>query len=234
MRAIVRRRLRRFLGAGVPGAERFVNREARRHAGVDDATRRMLVGFVVPLWIGAGLADWWLHRRSGIERTAGTRESVIHAVMLTEAGFPVVLGLFCQVDAGVLAWALLGLCAHQATAFWDVAYAEERRRVTTTEQHVHSLLETVPLMAVLSLTALHWDQALALFGRGPARPDFRLRPKARPLSGRARAGVLASVALCIAVPYAEELWRCARVNPSLASRPRPPLPATPTLRIGNA
>lgn len=33
--------------------------ERRRREGIDDATRRALEGFVLPIWIGAGLADWW-------------------------------------------------------------------------------------------------------------------------------------------------------------------------------
>lgn len=45
-----------------------------------------------------GLADWWLHRSSDIEHTAGTRESVFHSLLLTEAGLPILLGLFCQPD----------------------------------------------------------------------------------------------------------------------------------------
>jgi hypothetical protein len=51
--------------------------KARRRAGVDEATRRLLLGFVVPTWIGAGLADWACHRATDIEHTAGRRESVI-------------------------------------------------------------------------------------------------------------------------------------------------------------
>ncbi|KNB54292.1 hypothetical protein AC230_05805 [Streptomyces caatingaensis] len=203
----------------MPGGERALRRELVRQAGVDEATRRILLAFVLPLWTGAGLADWWLHRRSDIEHTAGTRESAIHALMLAEAGVPIMLGLFCQANAGVLATAAAGLGVHQATAFWDVAYAEQRREVTPNEQHVHSLLEVVPLMATASLFALHWDQALSLVGRGPAKPSFRLRPKHRPLSRRARFGVIAAVVLCGALPYAEEMLRCLRVDPSLRSRP---------------
>jgi hypothetical protein len=36
--------------------------------------------------------------------------------------------------------------------------------VTPTEQHIHGLLEQVPVMATAFLVALHWDQAKALFG----------------------------------------------------------------------
>src|SRR5436309_8101692 len=104
-------------------------REVRRRAGIEDANRRLLLGFVVPLWIGAGLADWLCHRRSDIEHTAGTQEAVIHAAMMTEAGIPVMLGLFFEVNAGVIAATLTALGLHQATAVWDVAYADSRREV---------------------------------------------------------------------------------------------------------
>jgi hypothetical protein len=159
--------------------------EVRRRFGVEEATRRMLLYAVLPLWLGAGLADWWRHRRTDIEHTAGARESAIHGLMMTEAGAPVMLGLFCEPNAGVLSSATASLAAHEATAVWDVSYAESRRRVTPAEQHIHSLLEVVPLMATASLAVLHWDQALAVIGRGPARADFALRPKVRPLSAAA-------------------------------------------------
>jgi hypothetical protein len=45
--------------------------DLRRTAGIEDAVRRLLLGGVMPLWIGAGLADWYLHRRTRIEDTAG-------------------------------------------------------------------------------------------------------------------------------------------------------------------
>jgi hypothetical protein len=206
--------------------------ELRRRLGVEDATRRMLLSVVLPLWSAAGLADWWMHRRSDIEHTAGARESAIHSLMMAEGGVPLLLGLFCEPNAGVLATAATALGAHEATAVWDVSYAESRRRVTPAEQHIHSLLEVVPLMATASLAALHWDQALALVGRGPARASFRLRPKTRPLSTRTKAGVIATVVLLGAVPYAEELVRCLRADRSLRSRPVAPEAApTATLRV---
>jgi hypothetical protein len=84
--------------------------------------------------------------------------------MFADTGVPVLLGLFCEVNAGVLATAAGAVAAHSATAYWDQACAEPRRRVTPVEQHVHSLLE-VPVMATFLITALHWDQAKALAGQ---------------------------------------------------------------------
>jgi hypothetical protein len=185
--------------------------ERRRRAGVEDATRRALQGFVLPIWIGAGIADWWCHRRTDIEHTAGTTESAIHAAMMIEGGVPAMLGLFCEVNAGVLALTYGTLAAHELTAVWDVAYADGRRDVTPTEQHVHGFLERVPLMATVLLTVLHWDQARSVFGAG-GRPDRQIRLKRRPLSVRYRMGVLAAVTALVAVPYGEELVRCLRTD----------------------
>src|SRR5437660_574873 len=104
---------------------------------------------------GAGLADWWCHRRTDIEHTAGARESMIHAAVMLEGGLPTMLGLFCEVNAGVLAITYTTLGLHELTAIWDVAYADGRREVTPTEQHIHGFLERVPLMAEVLLTVPH-------------------------------------------------------------------------------
>lgn len=187
--------------------------ERRRRAGVDDATRRALQYFVLPVWAVAGLADWACHRRSDIEHTAGPTESLIHTAMMVESGAPTLLGLFLEVDAGVLALTYATLAAHEVTAIWDVAYADGRREVTPTEQHVHGFLERVPMMAAAFLTVLHWDQARALAGLGE-RPDWTLRPKRRSLSRRYRATVLALAGAFGVAPYAEELVRCIRARES--------------------
>lgn len=193
--------------------------EVRRTVGVERATRRLLMGFVIPLWIGAGLADWDRHRRTDIERTAGTHESAIHALMMAEAGMPALLGLFFEINAGVLLTVLGALGAHQATAVWDVAYADGRREVTPAEQHIHGLLEIVPVMATAFLVALHWDQAQTLVGQGPNRARFGLAPKRRPLPRSYVAGLLAALTTLIGVPYAEEFLRCYRTDRTVAAHP---------------
>jgi hypothetical protein len=188
-----------------------VNRE------IEQGSRRLLQFVVVPLWIGAGLGDWICHRRTRIEETAGLKESAIHALMMTEAGVPAIAGLFLEVNAGVLALTLGAFSLHQLTALWDVAYADGRRLVTPTEQHVHGLLEQVPAMATAFLVVLNWDQAKALFGRGGGPAVFELELKRRPLSRSYRLGFLASVLGLIALPYGEELWRCHRADGAASS-----------------
>jgi hypothetical protein len=215
----------------VSAASRMSADELRRTLGIEEAVRGLLLGGVMPLWLGAGLVDWYLHRRTHIEETAGPRESLIHHLMFAETGLPVMLGLFCEVNAGVLATTYAASGLHWATAYWDQSYAEERRRVSPFEQHVHSALEMSPVTAAFLLTALHWDQALALVGRDQARPSFALRLKRHdPLSRSTRGSLLAAVALFGVLPYAEELWRCWRAHPTAKPLGKPAVPATEALR----
>ncbi len=225
------RRIAEITAADVPDvAASWTAGSVRRNAGVEIAMRRLLAGGVFPLWLGAGLADWYLHRRTRIEETAGPRESLIHHLMFAETGAPVLLGLFCDVNAGVLATAYGAVGVHTLTALWDQSYAEPRRRVTPLEQQVHSLLEVSPIMAAFLLTGLHWDQARALAGRDQRRPRFAVRLKRRdPLAARMRWLLLGAVIVFGVVPYAEELWRCWRARPTAAALPEPEEPATEAL-----
>jgi hypothetical protein len=185
--------------------------ERRRRKGVEDATRRALQWFVLPVWASAGLADWACHRRTDIEHTAGPTESAIHALMMAEGGVPTVLGLFCEINAGVLAATYGALALHELTAIWDVAYADDGRDVTPTEQHVHGFLERVPMMAAAFLTILHWDQARAAVGAG-GRADWKLRSKRNDVSGTYKAAILTAITGLVALPYGEELVRCLRAG----------------------
>jgi hypothetical protein len=104
---------------------------------------------VVPLWAAAGTADYLCHRASRIEATSGPKESMMHLLELIEAGGPLLAVLFLEVNAGVLLFMMLGLVVHQATAVWDVRYANQTREVSPAEQHVHGVMEMLPLMAVV-------------------------------------------------------------------------------------
>ena len=118
--------------------------DVRRILGIERAGQRLLLGGVMSLRPGAGLADWYIHRRTRIEDTAGARESAIHALMFAETGVPVLLGLCCEVNASVLLSAYGAAGVHGATAYWDQVYAQPRRRVGPVGQPVHSLLEVLP------------------------------------------------------------------------------------------
>ncbi|HEY3700061.1 MAG TPA: hypothetical protein VGK97_12050 [Spongiibacteraceae bacterium] len=168
--------------------------------------------FAVPLWMLAGICDWWCHRITAIEKNSGIKESLIHSVMLFEMGIPILAALFLEVNALVLTLALTLWLVHEATALWDVSYAHKRRYLSPFEQHVHSFLELMPLMTFVLLAALHWTQFLALFGAGSDRADFTPQWKRRPLPLTYSIAVLGGVVCFQLIPYGEELWRCWRAK----------------------
>lgn len=177
---------------------------------IHDPALFVLMYIVMPLWLAAGFTDWLCHRATHIEVTSGVRESLIHLLMFAEVGIPLLAALFLQVNAGILSLMILAFFIHDLTALWDVSYAVTARWVSPIEQHVHSFLEMVPLMALLLVISRHWGQFLALFGFGEEPPSFQLAWKQEPLPTGYVVVMLASIVLLELVPYAEELWRCAR------------------------
>ncbi|NGO06209.1 diguanylate cyclase [Streptomyces sp. HC44] len=181
---------------------------------VEDANRRFLLYGVLPLWVVPAVADWWMHRRTRIEHTAGTKESVVHALMMTESGIPVAMGLLARVNPLVLSVMGSAAAAHSATALYDVTLATEKREVRPVEQHIHSFLEVLPLSALAFIGCLHSDQVRATLRGGPGRDDWKLLPKDRPLSAPYLLGLGVVVGAGVALPYAEELRRCVRAQRS--------------------
>ncbi|MER5402482.1 diguanylate cyclase [Streptomyces sp. NPDC002599] len=179
---------------------------------VENANRRFLLYGVLPLWFVPAVADWVMHRRSDIEHTSGVRESAVHALMMTEAGIPVVAGLTARVNPLVLSLMGGAAVAHGATALWDVSLATEKREVRPVEQHIHSFLEVLPLTAAAFTTCLHWDQVREVMKGAGHADDWKLLPKQRPLPARYLAGIAAGVGLCVVLPYAEEMIRCVRAR----------------------
>ncbi|MGC9538352.1 diguanylate cyclase [Streptomyces sp. UG1] len=211
------------------GAERLLPREVWRRwrragalrpgphpSDVEVAARRFLLLGLLPLWVVPGLADWWMHRRTGIERTSGTKESVVHALMMTEAGVPVVMGLLARVNPLVLTTMGASAVAHGATALYDVSLATGEREIRPVEQHIHSFLEVLPLTALAFAACLHPDQVRSTL-RGGTRPrDWRLLPREHPLPPWYLAGLAGVIGLGVVVPYAEELRRCVRARQGAA------------------
>jgi hypothetical protein len=175
-------------------------------------TRNYMLYFLLPLWIVPGVADYFCHRKTKIEITSGIHESVIHLIMMTEVGVPVVLGLLLDINALVILLMIIAFFIHEATAFWDVSYAVTRRNVAPVEQHVHSFLEVLPFMAASFVICLHWGQFLALFGAGTEPARFVLRLKEPPLSMAYVLSIVAAIGVFVGLPYAEEFWRCYRAT----------------------
>lgn len=174
-------------------------------------TLRYLLFGQFPVWTAAGLLDWYWHKRSDLEHTAGTAETALHLMMFAEAGLPVTLALFCEINAGLLTVMAAGALVHELTAFVDVGYAEHRREVTSWEQHTHSFLEVLPFTALAVAVCLHANQAAAGARAGRAT-DFALRLRERRLSGAHFAYVGVLLLAGVVVPYGNELWRCVRAR----------------------
>lgn len=175
--------------------------------GSDMVLEMALLYFIIPLWFLAGIMDWWCHRRTDIAHTAGIKESFLHLLMYGQVAVPLLACLFLEINALIIAVMIAAFFLHEATALWDTAYANRHRHISFIEQHVHSFLEMIPLMALLLVSILHWPQLFALVGAGPESADFSLRRKERPLPLAYLATVLTAAFLLELLPYLEETWR---------------------------
>jgi hypothetical protein len=193
-----------------PVRQRLQNAVSRRTA--DQATRRYITYAIVPAWTITGLLDWLWHRQTKIETTSGTEEAITHLLMMMEVGAPVMLALFLETNAGVMALLIGGWALHQATAYYDVAYSVQRRKIPPREQHTHVFMETIPFDILAVLACLHPKQFKALVGLGKEKPRFSLHLKKPGMSAVKAAALLGSLALLVGLPHVEELWRCWRAE----------------------
>jgi hypothetical protein len=184
------------------------------------AMQAYLLYVLLPLWTIPGFGDYLCHRRTKIESTSGTQESITHALMMASIGAPAVLALLFETNALTLVVGAGALAFHELVVIWDVAYAAQRRDVSVTEQHLHSFLEVLPFTTFSFLLCVRADQVLAMAHVGEEKPDFKMRWKAEPAPPAYVAGLLAAITLSIGLPYAEELLRCVRVDASPLSRPK--------------
>jgi len=189
-----------------------------RTRAMDQIANGLLLYFILPLWLLAGLADWACHRASNIAHTAGPAESALHLLMFAEIAVPLLACLLLEINALVFAVMLVAFVLHEATALWDVSYAQKRRYISPFEQHVHSFLELLPLTAGVLVALLHWESFLSLFGLAATPADWTPRPKEPPLPVGYIVALLVAAALLDAGPYLEELWRGLRARRSGTGR----------------
>jgi hypothetical protein len=176
----------------------------------DEILRTMLMYFVLPVWLAAGFADYICHRAAHIERTSGWRESLLHLLQLAEMAVPILAAMFLEITSGVILLMIACLILHQLTAMWDVSYATTTREVKPIEQHVHSVLEMLPLTGLLMVVAMHWPAFVGLLGLAPSSFEFLI--KSEPPSWLYVTTVPALTALFEVLPYLEELARGLRYS----------------------
>jgi hypothetical protein len=164
----------------------------------------------LPIWLLAGVADYWLHRRSAIEHTSGVKESALHVLQAAQIGVPLLAGLFLKINSLVLAVMIVCVIAHTLTAVWDTAYTAPRRVISPLEQHVHSHLEYIPMVAVSLVALLHWDAFLGIVGAGATPASLSLAWKEQPIPMPYVVGTLLAVFGLQGVLLAEETLRTVR------------------------
>src|SRR6266700_3142773 len=120
---------------------------------------------------------------------------------------PLLAAMFLNINALVIAIMIAAFFLHEATALWDASYATTARTLTPIDQHVHSFLEMIPLMAIVSVVWLHWGQFLALFVAGSELARFDINWKSEPLPVTYILCVMAIVLPFELLPYVEEFVR---------------------------
>jgi hypothetical protein len=200
--------------SGARGGHRSRRAAEQSRQAADQTTRRYLMYMIMPVWTAAGFLDWLWHRQTKIETTSGTKESIMHLVMMAEAGAPILTGLFLEMNAGALALMAAGWLMHELTVAWDVRYTVSRRIIYPREQHTHSYMQTIPFDIVATLACLYPEQLLAMVGLGPEKADFKLRFRKPPVPLKDFAAIVAGMGLVSGLPHLEELWRCYRAQQS--------------------
>jgi hypothetical protein len=154
-----------------------------------------------PAWLIAGAFDYLCHRRSAIERTSGFGESLYHVAQLATIAI-IVLGI--AVFAGsmtMFAVVVAAVLTHTALSYFDVRFTERRRYISPLEQHVHAVLDVLPIVAVALWIVLEWPGAAGAW-------QVRLRT---PMLGTIEiVAILVSVFVVAGGPVLEELWRTSR------------------------
>ncbi len=176
-------------------------------------TGNFLLYVLLPLWLIPGLADYLCHRRSEIERHEGLPEAVVHLMAVVVMGVPIMIGLLFEVNGLTLLLMGLAVIVHEVTSYWDVHYATAHREVTPLEQHIHSYLEVLPIMAVSFVVCLHWPVVLALLG-WEGTTEFRFVRREASIATTQLYSILLGAGGLLTFVYAEEIWRCWRAPDS--------------------
>lgn len=171
--------------------------------------RNYLLFFLLPAWVVIGALDWWCHRRAGIERF-GPYEPLLHLVLISLAGFPILLGLFLEISGPILVVMILCLVAHEAVGCIDVRWATHRRGIPPFEQRLHDYLAAVPFAALSLVIVLHWHELVLLVSQPIEALIQPLRLRTPPLPLGIVAGILILVLVGNVLPFLEEFARALR------------------------
>jgi hypothetical protein len=177
-------------------------------------TDQLLISLILygllPLWGITGFIDWCCHRATGIERTSGLKESLIHSLMGLQLGIPIVMCLVFEVNVVILLICFGAFLAHEVVAHYDVHYSAPLRRISIWEVHVHNYMATIPLYLLMLIMVLNWNSVLKLVSFDWAG-ELTFERVDVPHGGSTylRNYLIFMAILCV-VPYIEENLRCLR------------------------
>ena len=171
--------------------------------------RNYLLFFLLPAWVVIGALDWWCHRHAEIERF-GPYEPLLHLILISLAGFPILLGLFLEISAPILVVMILGLLTHEAVGYIDVRWATHRRGIPPFEQRLHDYLAEFPFAAFSLIIVLHWQDLVLLVTQPIEALTQPIRLRTPPLPIGIVAGILFLVFVGNVLPFLEEFARALR------------------------
>lgn len=172
----------------------------------------LILWILLPAWIVSGFLDWICHRKSGIAARCGPWESVLHLLLLAEAGAALLIGLLLELNQPALALIALCFIAHEATGYADIRFAHARRNLSPAEQRIHDYMTAIPVTALFLVGVMHADAVASLVLDPATMFTVPLQWKAAPLPVSQVLGILGAVAIVDLVPYAEELYRGVRAR----------------------
>jgi hypothetical protein len=146
-------------------------------------------GYLV--WLSAGLCDFLCHRRADLPHTSGVAESVTHLLQLALLGAAIVVGLAFETGRATTLLLIALVAAHALIGYIDTRIAFGRRRtILPVEQHIHSVLDMAPIIALAWLVTRTWPAAVQ------GGWDIAWRTPALPM-GTWIAVLLPAVVLCV-------------------------------------
>jgi hypothetical protein len=178
--------------------------------------RNYLLFFLLPAWVVIGALDWWCHRRAGIEHF-GPFEPLLHLLLISLAGGPILLGLFLEINTPVLAVMMLCFVVHETVGYIDVRWATQHRGIAPFEQRIHDYLAAVPLAALSLVVVLHWQELTLLVSQPIEALTQPVRFRTPPLPVGIVAGMLLLVFIGNVLPFLEEFARALRHRARAAS-----------------
>jgi hypothetical protein len=181
---------------------------------MDEGLVWSMIGYVIfPIWLLAGVLDYWLHQRTDIAATAGPRESRLHLAQTFQIAIPVLIVLFLELNLLALALLVVAAVAHTVTSYWDIRYASQRRTILPLEQVVHAFMFTLPIFVPALLLVMHWQVVEAPTGPPGAGTDaWSLRWRDPPWDAKVIVTVLVSSFLFGLLPALAEYWQVTRAN----------------------